>query len=146
MFESLEPHGLHAAHQASLSFTVSWSLLKLMSIELVMPSKHLILCCPPILLLSVFPSIKVFFNELAFHIRWPNNWIISFSISSSSEYSESISLRIDWLDLAVQGTLQHHSSKASNLKHSAFFMIHLSHPYITAGKNIAVTRWTFSAK
>ena len=143
----MQPHGLHAAHQASLSFTISWSLLKLMSIEFVILSNHLILCCPLLLLPSVFPSIKVFYNDLAFHIRWPKYWIFSFSISHSSEYSELISLRIDWFDLlAVQATLksllQHHSSKASILRHSAFFMIQLSHLYMTAGKAIALTRWT----
>ena len=141
---------MHPAHQASLSFTGSWSLLKLMCIELVIPCKHLILRCPLLLLPSVFPSIKDFSNELAFHIRWPNYWSVRFSISPSSEYSELISLRIDWLDLAVQGTLksllQHHSSKASVLWHSTFFMVQLSHPYMTAGKTIAVTRWTLSAK
>ena len=140
---------MHPAHQASLSFTVSSSLLKLMSIELVIPSKH-ILRCPLLLLPSVFPSIKVVSNELAFHIRWPNYWSVRFSISPSSEYSELISLRLDWMDLAVQVTLksllQHHSSKASVLWHSAFFMVQLSHPYMTAGKTIAVTRWTLSAK
>ena len=151
MYDSLQPHGLHAAHQASLSFTISWSLLKLMSIEFVILSNHLILCCPLLLLPSVFPSIKVFYNDLAFHIRWPKYWIFSFSISHSSEYSELISLRIDWFDLlAVQATLksllQHHSSKASILRHSAFFMIQLSHLYMTAGKAIALTRWTLSAK
>ena len=148
MLDSLQHHGLHAAHQASLSFTVSSSFFKLMSIEVVIPSKH-ILRCPLLLLPSVFPSIKVFSNELAFHIRWPNYWSVRFSISPSSEYSELISLRIDWLDLAVQGTLksllQHHSSKASSLQHSAFFMVQLSHPYMTAGKNIAVTSWTLSS-
>ena len=150
MLDSLQPRGLHAAQQASLSFTLSCSLLKLMSIELVMPSKHLILCCPLLLLPSVFPSIEVFSNDLAFHIRWPNYWVFSFKTSPSREYSELISLRIDWLDLAVQGTLksllQHHSSRASNLQHSAFFMIQLSHPYMTARKTIVVTRWTLSAK
>ena len=139
ILESLQHHGLHAAHQASLSFTVSWSLLKLRSIDLVIPSKH-ILCCPLLLLPSVFPSIKVVSNELAFHIRWPNYWSVRFSVSPSSEYSELIALRIDWLDLAVQGTLksllQHHSSKASILPHSAFFIVQLSHPYMTTGKTI----------
>ena len=115
------------------------------------PSNHLILFHPLLLLPSVFPSIKVFYNDLAFHIRWPKYWIFSFSISHSSEYSELISLRIDWFDLlAVQATLksllQHHSSKASILRHSAFFMIQLSHLYMTAGKAIALTRWTLSAK
>ena len=151
MYDSLQPHGLRAAHQSSLSFTISWSLLKLMSIELVVLPNHLIICCPLLLLPSVFPSIKVFYNDLAFHIRWPKYWIFSFSISHSSEYSELISLRIDWFDLlAVQATLksllQHHSSKASILRHSAFFMIQLSHLYMTAGKAIALTRWTLSAK
>ena len=150
MLDSLQPRGLHAAHQASLSFTVSWSLLKLRSIELVMPSKHLILCCPLLLLPSVFPSIEVYSNDLAFHIRWPNFWVFSFKISPSREYSELVFLRIDWLDLAVLGTLesllQHHSSKASILRYSTFFMVQLSHPYMTAGKTIAVTRWTLSAK
>ena len=150
MLDSLQRHGLHAAHQASLSFSGSSSLLKLMPIELVIQSIHLILRCPLLLLPSVFPSIKVFSNYLAFHIRWPNYWIVRFSIIPSGEYSELISLRIDWLDLAVQGTLksllQHHSSKASILRHSAFFMVQLSHPYMTAGKTIAVTRWTLSAK
>ena len=131
MSDSFQPHGLHAGHQTSLSFTISWSLLKPMSIELMMLSNHLILCCPLLLLPSVFPSIRVFSSELAFHIRWPKYWIFSFSISPSSKYSELISLRIDWFDLlAVQGTLksllQHHSSKASILWHSAFFMIQLS--------------------
>ena len=131
MLDSLEPHGLHAAHQASLCFTGSSSLLKLMPIGSVILPNHLILCCPPLLRPPVFSSSKVVSNELAFHIRWPNYWIFSFSISPTSEYSELISLRIDWLDLAVQGTfkslLQYHSSKASNLQHSSFFMIKLSH-------------------
>ena len=149
MYDSLQPHGLHAAHQASLSFTISLSLLKLMSIEFVILSNHLILCCPLLLLPSVFPSIKVFYNDLAFHIRWPKYW--SFIISPSSEYPGLIFFRIDWFDLlAVQATLksllQHHSSKASILRHSAFFMIQLSHLYMTAGKAIALTRWTLSAK
>ena len=149
MLDSLQHHGLHAAHQASLSFTGSSSFFKLMSIEVVIPSKH-ILCCPLLLLPSVFPSIKVVSNELAFHNRWPNYWIVRFSVSPSSEYSELICLRIDWMDLAVHGTLksllQHLRSKASNLQYSAFFMIQLAHPYMTAGKTIAVTRWTLSAK
>ena len=133
-----------AAHQASLSFTISWSLLKLMSIESVMPSNHLILYCPLLLLPSIFPSIRVFANESALHVKWPKYWNFSFSISPSNEYSGLISLRIDWLDhLAVQGTLksllQHHSSKTSILHHSAFFIVQLSHPYITTGKTIALT-------
>ena len=119
-----------AACQASLSFTISQSLLKLMSIESVMPSNHLILCCPLLLPPSVFPSLGVFSNELALHIRWPNYWNFSFSITLSNEYSGLISFRMDWLDLlAVQGTLksllQHSSSKASILQHSAFFMVQL---------------------
>ena len=129
-----------AAGQASLSIINSWSLLKLMSIELMTPSNHLILCHPLLLLPSIFPSIRVFSNESVLHIRWPNYWRFSFSISLSNEYSGLISFRIDWLDLlAIQGTLkslfQHHSSKASILQHLAFFMVQLSHPYMTTGKN-----------
>ena len=140
-----------AVHQASLSITNSWSLLKLMSIELVMPSNHLILCHPLLLPPSIFPSIRVFSNDSVFCIRWPKYWSFSFSISSSSEYWGPISFRMDWLDLlAVQGTLkrplQNHSSKASILWHSAFFMVQLSHPYMTAGKTIALTRQTFVGK
>ena len=125
-----------AAHQASLSITDFQSLLKLMSITLVMPSNHLILCRPLLLLPSVFPSIRVFSNESVLHIRWPKYWSFSFSISPSNEYSELISFRMDWLDLlTVQGTLksliQHHNSKASILRHSAFFMVQLSHTYMT---------------
>ena len=140
-----------AAHQASLSFTISWSLLKLMSIESVMPPNHLNLCRPLLLLPSVFPSIRVFSNELALCIRWPKYWSFSFSISPSNEYSGEISFRIDWLDLlAVQGTLkhllQHHSLKASVLRCSAFFMVQLSHPYMTTGKTLALTIWTFVGK
>jgi len=123
-----------AAHQASLSITNSWSLLKLMSIELVMPSNHLILCGPLHLLPLIFPSIRVFSSESVLHIRWPKYWSSSFSINPFNEYSGLISFRMDWLDLlAVQGTLksllQHHSSKASILQCSAFFMVQLSHPY-----------------
>ena len=134
-----------AACQASLSITSSQSLLKLMSIESVMPPNHLILRCPRLLLPSIFPSIRVFSNQSVLLIRWPKYW--SFSISPSNEYSELISFRIDCLDLlAVQGTLksflQHHSSKASILRHSAFFIVQLSHPYMTTGKTIALTRWT----
>ena len=119
--------------------TISWSLLKLMYSESVMPSNHLILCLPPLLLPSIFPSIRVFSNKLLLHIRWPNHWSFSFSISPSNEYSGLISSRIDWFNLlAVQGTLksllQHHSSKASILWHSAFFIVQLSHPYMTTGK------------
>ena len=121
--------------------------LKLMSIELLIPSNHLILC--PFLLPSIFPSIRVFSNESAFHIRWPKYWSFSFSISPSSEYSGLISFRIDWLNLlAVQGMLksllQHHRSKALILRHSAFFMIHLSHPYMTIGKIIVLSIWTLA--
>ena len=126
-------------HQASLSFTIFQSLLKLVSIESVMPSNRLILCRPLLLLPSVFPSIQIFFNEFALRIRWPTYWSFSFSISPSSEYSGLISFRIDWLDLfAVQGTLksllQHHRSKASILRRSAFFIIQISHSYMTTGK------------
>ena len=129
-----------AACQASLSFTISQSLLRFMSIEMVTLSNHLILCCLLLLLPSVFPSIKVFSNESALRIRWPKYWCFSFSINLSNEYSGLISFRIDWLDLrAVQGTLksllQHHSSKASILQHSAFFVVQLSHSYTTPGEN-----------
>ena len=140
-----------AARQASLSITKPWSLLKLMSIKLVMLSNHLILCRPLLLLPSIFPSIRVFSNESVLCIRWPKYWNFSFNISPSSEYLVLTSFRLDWLDLlAVQGTLksflQHHSSKASILRHSAFFVIQLSHPYMTTGKAIALTRWTFVNK
>ena len=139
------------ARQASLPVTNSQSLLKLTSIESVMPSNHLILCCPLHLLPSIFPSIRVFSNESALHIRWPKYWSFSFNIRPSNERSGLISFRTDWLDLlAVQGTLksllQHHSSKASILWHSAFFIVQLSHPYMTAGKTIALTRQTFVGK
>ena len=128
-----------AAHQGSLSIINSQSLLKLMSIESVMLSNHLILCYPLLLLLSIVPRIRVFSNEVALCIRWPKYWSFSFSISSSNEYSGLISFRIDWFDLlAVQGTLksllQHHSSKVSILQHSAFFIVQLSHPYMITGK------------
>ena len=140
-----------AARQASLSIINSWSLLKLMSIESVMPSNHLILCHPLLLQSSFSPNIRVFSNESGLHIRWPNDWSFSFSISPSSEYSGLISFRIDQFDLlAVQGTLknllQHHSSKPSILQCSAFFIVPLSHPYITPGKTIALTRQTFDGK
>ena len=129
--------GLPVHHQ-------SWSPPKPMTIELVMPSNHLIFCHPLLLLPSIFLSIKVFSSESALCIRWPKYWSISFSISSSNEYSGLLSFRIDWCDLAVQGTLksllQHHSSKASILQHSAFFIVQLSHPYMTTGKTIALTR------
>ena len=131
--------------------TTSQSLLKLMSTELVIPSNHLILCHPLLLPSSIFPSIRVFSNESVLCIKWPKYWRFSFNISLSNEYSSLISFRISWLDLlAVQGTLksvlQHHSSKASNLRCSAFFIVQLSHPHMTTGKTIALTRWTFVGK
>ena len=136
---------------ASLSITNSWSLLKLTFIELVMPSNNLILCRPLFLSPSIFPSIKVFSNESVPHLRWPKYWSFSFSISPSNEYSGLISFRMDWLDLlAVQGTLkslvQHHSSKASILRHSSFFIVQLSDLYMTTGKTKALIRWTFVGK
>ena len=140
-----------SACQASRSITNSQSLLKLMSIELVMSSNHLILCHPLLLLPSVFPSIRVFSNESVLRIRWPKYWSFSFSISPSNEYSGLTSFRIDWFDLlAVQGShkslLQHHSSKASILRRSDFSIVQLSHFYMTTGKTIALTRWTFVGK
>ena len=150
---SLQLHGLQhpwpAAHQAPLSITNSWSLLKPMFIESMMPSNHLILCQPHLLLPSIFPSIRVFL--ISFHIRWPNYWSFSFSISPSNEYSGLISFRMDWLDLlAVQGTLksllQYHSSKVSVLQSSTLFMVQLSHPYMTTGKIISLTRRAFVGK
>ena len=140
-----------AACQASLSITITWNLVKFMSIEWVMPSNHLIFCHPPFLLPSIFPSIKVFSNESVLCIGWPKYWSFSFSISPSSEHPGLISFRMNWLDLlAVQGTvkslLQHHSSKAPILWCSAFFTVQLSHPYMTTGKTIALTRWTFVGK
>ena len=139
-----------AANQAPLSSTISWSLLKFMSVGSVMLSNHLILCCPLLLLPSIFLSIKVFSKELAFPIRLPNYWSFSFSISLSNEYSGLISYRIDWLDLLdVQGILksilQHHSSKASILWRSAFFMVQLLHPYMTTGKIIGLTKQTMDS-
>ena len=139
------------AHQASLSITSSLGLLKLISIESMMPSHHLILCHPLFLLPSIFPSIRVFSKDSVLHIRWPKNWSFSFSISPSNEYLGLISFRIDWLDLlAVQGTLkslfQHYSSKGSILWRPAFFMVQLSHPFMTTGKNMALTKWTFVGK
>ena len=147
VFNSLRPHGLQ---WASLSITNSQSPPKPMSIESVMPSNHFILC-HPLLLPSIFPSIRVFSNESALRIRWPKYWSFSFNISPSNEHPGPISLRMDWLDLpAVQGTLksllQHHSSKASIVWLSAFFIVQLSHPYMTTGKAIALTRWTFVGK
>ena len=140
-----------AACQASLSITSSQSPPKPLSIESVMPSNHLILCHPLLLLSSIFPIIRVFSNESALRIRWPKYWSFSFNIRPSSEHPGLISLRMDWLDLlAVQGTLQsllqHHSFKASILRRSAFFIVQLSHPYMTTGKTIALTRWTFVGK
>ena len=140
-----------AALQASLSITNSWSSTKPMSMELVMPSNHLILCHPLLLLPSVFPSIRVFSNESALRIRWTKYWNFSFNISPTNEHPGLISFRMDWLDLlAVQGTLksllQHHSSKASILWHSAFFIVQLSRPYMTTGKTIALTRQNFVDK
>ena len=140
-----------AVCQASLSITNSWSSPKLMSIESVMPSNYLILCRPLLLLPSIFPSIRVFSKESVLHIRWPKYWSFSFSISPSNEYLGLISFRMNWLDpLAVQGTLksllQHHSSKASILRHSAFFIVQFSHPYMPTGKTIALARPTFVGK
>ena len=140
-----------AARQASLSITNSWSMLKLMSIQLEMPSNHLILCHPLLLLPSIFRSIRVFSNESILRIRWPKYWSFSFCISPSNEYSGLISFRRDWFDLlAVQGTLksilQYHSSKTSIFWHSVFFIFRLSYPYMTTGKTIALTRWTFVGK
>ena len=134
-----------AARQAPLSFTISRSLPKLISIQSVTPSSHLILCCPLLLLPSIFPSFRIFSNELALRIRWPKYW--SFCISPSNEYSGLVSFRMNWFDLlAAQGTLksllQSHSLKASVLRHSAFFMVQLSHPYVTTGKTTALTRWS----
>ena len=148
MFDSLYPHGL----QASLFFTISQSLLRLMFTELMRSSNHLILCRPLLLLPSIFPSIRVLFsNESVLCIRWPKYWSFSLSISSSYEYSRLISFRIDWFDLlAVQGTLksllQHHSLKASTLWSSAFFMVQLSHPDMTTGKTITLTIQNFVSK
>ena len=139
-----------AACQASLSITKYWSSLKLMSIELVMPYNHLMLCCPLLLLPSIFPSIRVFSNESVLLIRWPKYWSFSFSISPSNKYSGLSSFRMNLLDLlAVHGTQKSspkRNSKASILQHSAFFIVQLSHPYMTTGKTTALTRWTLSAK
>ena len=146
MFDSATPWT--AAHQTSLSITNSWSLLKLMSIKSVMPSKHLILHHPLLLLPSILPSIRVFYNESVLCIRCPKYWSFSFSIRPSNEYSGLISFRMDWLDLlVVQGTLksllQHYSSKASILRGSGFLIVQFSHTYMTTGKTISLTRWTF---
>jgi len=140
-----------AVCQASLSITNSWSLLKLMSITLEMPCNHLILCRPLLLPPSIFPTIRVFSSDLVLRTRWSKYWSFSFIISPSNEYSGWISFRMDWLDLlAVQGTLksllQHCSSKASNLWCSAFFIVQLSHPYMTTGKTITLSRWAFVGK
>ena len=150
MSDYLQPHGLQHSRLPCPSPTLR-ACSDFIFIESVMPSNHLILCCPLLLLPSVFPSIRVFSNESVLHIRWPKYWSFSFSISPSSEYSGLISFRMDWLDLlAVQGPLksllQHHSSKASVLQHSAFFVVQLSHPYLTTGKTIALTRRTFVGK
>ena len=133
-----------AAHQASLSITSSWSLLKLMSIESMMSSNYLILWCPLLLLPSIFPSIRVFSDELALRIRWPKYWSFSFNIGPSNEYSGLISFRMDWFDLlaflgTIKSLIKYHSSKASILLCSAFFMLQLSHPYMTTGKSTALT-------
>ena len=147
MSNSMSPHGLQ--HARLPSFTIYQNLLKLMSIESVMPSNHLILCRPLLLLPSIFPSLRAFSNESALRVRWPKDWSFSFSVSPSNEYSGLISFRIDWSDLlAVQETvksLQHHNSKASILQHSVF-MVQLSHTYMTIGKTIALTIWTFISK
>ena len=140
-----------AAHQASLSITNSQSSLKPMSIESVMPSNHLILCRPLLLLPSIFPSIRVFSKESALYIRWPKYWSFSFNVSPSNEYSGLVSFKMDWLDLlagqrTLKNLLQHHSSQASILRCSALFIVQLSHPCMTTGKTIALTRWTFVGK
>ena len=150
MSESLQPYGLQHTH-ALLPFTISWNLLKLMSIKLVMLSNHLILCRSLLLLSSIFSSIRVFSNESALRIKCPKYWSFSFNISPSSEYSGLISFRVDWFDLfAIQGTLksllQHHNLKASILQHLAFFMVQLSHPYMTTEKSIALMIQTFINK
>ena len=147
---SLPPHGLQPV-KASLSFIISWSLLKLISIELMMPSNHFILCCPLLLPPSICPSIRVYSNELALRVRWPEYWSFSFSVSPSNEYSGLISFRMGGLDLlAAQGTpkslLQHHTSEASVLWCSAFFMVQLSHPYMATRKTTALIIWTLVGK
>ena len=150
MSDSLWPHGLHAAHQASLSITNSRSLLKPMSIESVMPSNHPILCHSLLLQPSIFPSIKIFSKESVLRIRWPKYWSFSSSITPSNDYSGLISFRIGWFDLLVvqemlKSLLQHYSSKASIIQHSAF-IVQFSLPYMTTGKTIALIRWTVLAK
>ena len=149
--DSSWPYGPQHSRPPCPSPTLSLSLLKLISLESVMPSNHLILCCPLLLSPSIFPSIRVFSNESVLLIRWPKYWSFSFNISPSNEHPGLISFRIDWLDLlAVQGTLksllQHHSSKASILLCSVFFIVQLSYPYMTTGKTIALTRQTFVGK
>ena len=149
--DSLQPHGLQQVSQASLFITNSQSLPKFVSIKLVLPSNHLILCRPLLLLLSIFPSIRVFSNESILRIRWSKYWSFDFSISLSNEYSGLISFRMDWFALlAVQGTLKsllhHHSSKASVLQCSAFFIVQLLQQYMTTGKTVALTRWTYVGK
>ena len=139
------------AHQASLSTTNSWSLLKLMSVESVIPSNHLMLCCPLLLLPSIFPNIKVFSSESVLRIRWPKYWSFSFIISPFNEHSGLFSFRMDWLDLlAIQGTLkrllQHHNLKVPVLQLSVFFMVQHSHPYLISGETIPLTIWTFVSK
>ena len=153
MSDSLQSHGLQHTrlHCPSLSFTFFQSVLKLMSTESVISPNHLLLCHPLLILLSIFFSIRVFSNESALRIRWPKYWSFSFNISPSNQYSGLISFRMDWLDLlAIQGSLKsllwHHSSKASILQHSAFFIVQLSYPYMTTRKTIALTRWTFVGK
>ena len=151
MYNSLQPHELQHTRPPCPSLTTYQSLSKLMSIESVMPSNHLILCCPLLLLSSIFLRIRIFSNESALRIRWQKYWSFSFNISPSNEHPGLISFRMDWLDLlAIQGTLkcllQHHSSKAPIIWHSAFFIVQLSHPYMTTGKTIALTKWTFVDK
>ena len=148
MSDSLRPHELQHARPPCPS---SWNSLKLMSIKSVLPSSHLILCCPLLLLPPIPPSFRVFSNESTLHMRWPKYWSLSFNISTSNEHSGLISFRMDWLGLlAIQGTLkillQHSSSKTSILQHSAFFTVQLSHPYLTTEKTIALTRQTFVSK
>ena len=150
MSDSLRLHGLQHA-RPPLSFSISQSLLKLIYIELVMPSNHLILCHPLLLLPSIFPSIRVFSNESAVCIRWPKYWSFSFNISPSSEYSGLISFRIDWFDLLTlqripKSLLQHNSLKASDLQPSAFFVVQLSYPHMTTRKTITLTRQIFVSK
>ena len=149
MSDSLQPHGLQHTRLPCLSVSLSFAQTHVHWVD--DSSNHLILCRPLLLPPSIFPRIRVFSNELALRIRWPKYWSFSFNISPSNEYSGLISFRMDWIDpLAVQGTpkslLQHHSSKASILRHSAFFTVQLSHPYMTTGKAIALTRWTFVGK